>query len=726
MTYTDTGSGSSSSTFDEATPNSSNTSPSLSDAELNHEGGKGNADESIVPAVATEVMQPINKQTKKKTRARGSRALRDLLADSDWYVTQLTPTGKQRESSIRIEKLREQMMENAAPVPLKQKRKFSPERIAKMKENRERRKREKEEARQERLRLKKMQPPKDPAKKPKSGPKSGSYYQGDTMEQLLRAAQYFTHIGNGEFDDNKRREVKPVDRWAPEVARNSHNHSGRKMKTLKKKSSLAVVKGGKTVIRKRGRKPRSKTPPGGKVSIKKEEIDPMDSVDPVDPADPKAEEEEEEEEEPVWFSDLTNEEFVEIEKGRKLFIDPVYELENDSGLPDNGLIEARDLVFGKEKNYHTDDPKLPITEVELEYPFSAHKEHYLLALVRNESAFNPYDELGRQMELIAFTYMPPSERVKVVNLESPKDCIVGRYITNFEEENLEGILRTVNEFNDLVRELRNNKSMVTFTRDRQNFPTATIYELLDVCYARTVMPKAKKLGSYKAFSNYVYGELMPSFLSKVYKQCGLSKDGCFIDLGSGVGNCVIQAAVEYGCPSYGVEIAKNASDLGDMQAAEFCRRSRIMGLSHGPIKLFSRQSFADNPEVKKVIDRSNVILVNNYLFDAKLNGKVAELFADLKVGTKIISLKPIVPPGYTVSWNNASSILNRLKTSRFIYDVNSVSWTSNGGFYYITEVMNDIVDDTFVVFQSRSRRNHQLGEPRSRSSTPLNAFTNNV
>lgn len=653
--------------------------------------------------------QPVQKKGKQKS-PRISRALQALLADSEWYVDQLLETGHERPSSLRIEKLKsEQVTKIASHQASRAKKPLTEEQKAARKQRNLERKQKKleEQARKKEERKRRAEEAKKhPKKKVK---KEGTYYSGDSLQQLLNATEFFTHTGGEDFDELSKRKVKPVHRWAPEIDRHPQRRARVQLKTLKRSVQVKKEKKPKTKAKK------------SKKRASKHKINPIKKGQETKS---KKKMEEKKKQVTMWFSDLTNENFIDI-KNRRMFIDSVYELKEDTYVPDDA-IQARDLVKNNMESYATDDPKFPPTEITLEYPFSSYKENYMLAVSKREMAFNAFDELGRHMELLAFTFMPPGARKKVVDLDHPKNCIIGRYITNFEGENFEGILSAVEEFNTLMRELRRKKLTMKFTSQRTDFPSVTIYELLDLCYARAVMPESKKLRSYKAFSNYTYGELMPTFLSRVYKQCNLDKDSCFIDLGSGVANCVIQAAIEFGCRSYGVEIAGNASDLGDAQAAEFERRCRIMGLNHGPVELFSRQSFADNPAVKKVVDESNVILCNNYLFDAELNQKVVELFANLKVGTKIISLKPIVPPGFTVNWNNAGSILSRLKTKQFIYDVNSVSWTSTGGFYYITEVMGDIVDDNFVLFQSRSRRHHQFGEPRSRSTTPMNAFTNNV
>ncbi|GME83694.1 unnamed protein product [Ambrosiozyma monospora] len=262
-------------------------------------------------------------------------------------------------------------------------------------------------------------------------------------------------------------------------------------------------------------------------------------------------------------------------------------------------------------------------------------------------------------------------------------------------------------------------------------PRAVVYEILNQCYTRTVLPRANKLRDYKPFSNMVYGELMPSFLTQVYRDCGLNKEKSFIDLGSGVGNCTIQAALEFGCESYGVELAKNASILADAQLEEFQKRCALLGLKLPKIKLFGQQSFVDNPAVQEVVTNADVLLINNYLFDASLNLKIVELIQDLKPGSKIISLKPVVPPSYDLAWDPLS-ILARLDEKKYIYRENSVSWTSNGGYYYISEVKEEFCDryTTSNPRHSRTRRSAandlQSDGDSTREHTPsMNAFTNN-
>lgn len=697
------------------------------------------------------------KQPAPKKRKKTSNNLAKLLEDSMWYI-ESSGGSKVRESSLKIEKLKEQQIDelihdssiNKIEVP-----ELTPEEIAEQERRKKIRgekaklyhlmKKEKKKRRSEAIKKNRN---KNQGEKAEKRPKKvfdlnnidyDSYYGGGEIAELLKASQYFTNQGK-KFDSSNRREIKPVERlsqdyeYSSSLSRKTH---GKKLKHRDNK----IEKNKSTPKRKYKKRARKEYEEYEENEEEEEENhedeenldqnegnnnDNQSREGTTESDDSKQENDPPSEPEPIWFTDFLNNDIDISTNDWKFFQDFIYEQKNDDFIPTN-LVHGADLIRNTIKIYRTDHEVYKLQKVELHFPFSNYKEQYLLALPKDDIQYNPFDEIGKLMELMSNAFFPPEEKNKVMNLDDSENCIVGRYINSFEKNDIDELIKCINEFNQLIDSLRINGKILEFTKERKTFPREFIYELLNQCYLRKILPESKKLSNYKAFSNEVYGELMPSFLTTVYSKCELNNKCCFIDLGSGVGNCVIQAAIEFGCESHGVEIVANASRLGDLQLEEFENRCRIFGLKPGFVNLFSKQSFVNNPPVKEIVDRCQVILVNNYLFDTQLNKKVVELFQDLKVGTKIISLKPIVPATHTIDWDNCSSILNRLKTSKFIYDEDSVSWTSKGGFYYITEVMNDIVEDNFVVFKSREARRRDEGlDERSRSDTPLNAFTNNV
>ena len=77
----------------------------------------------------------------------------------------------------------------------------------------------------------------------------------------------------------------------------------------------------------------------------------------------------------------------------------------------------------------------------------------------------------------------------------------------------------------------------------QGIPEAVWMKITGQCYERTVGPRIEELKKYEAFSDSVYGELLPPFLAHIASLTGLKEDSVMVDMGSGVGNCVVQASL---------------------------------------------------------------------------------------------------------------------------------------------------------------------------------------
>lgn len=692
------------------------------------------------PIESTENTEGSHDETKprrkpKKTSGK-SKMLAELLAVEAWHSSLPLGGGRPRQSAQKIQHLREEQLLKRLEEEGKheQEPELTAEEIAEMERKKEERKLKAKLAAEERKRQKEIAIAERKRRaeerkrliaegviKVEPKPKRDSFYSGSEAERLMKAASYFVNIG-AKFDETAKRESKPPQRMVDEITEaRTTAHRGRRLKHAGGGSSIKKRK--RTFDEEQEEKKKKIKKRSKKESFDEEEEDYYYYDDQQSEIKQEQEEQEPEPEaEPIWFTDVDANDCIEITDDWKFFKDFIYNGVNDPELP-SGLSSAQNFVTSNIKQYQIQHPVFKNILTQLNYPFSTYQEKYLLSLPKMDIYFNPFEEIGKMMEIISFCFLPETERNKVMNLEDPDNCIVGRYIKAFENTDLDSLLKCITEFNTLIDTARGNGSIIENIKNRKSIPRLAIYELLNQCYTRSVLPQAKKLSNYKAFSNEVYGELMPKFLTTVYKECGLDHKKIFIDLGSGVGNCVIQAALEFGCESYGVEIVENASRLADVQLVEFQNRCRVFGFNPGHVKLFGHQSFVDNPPVQEVIDKCDVMLVNNYLFDAKLNKKVVDLLETCKVGTKIISLKPIVPATHRMTDYNIDSILNRMKTTKHIYGENSVSWTSKGGFYYITEVMDGIQPE-HLEHTSRSRRQIAL-ESRSRSDTPLNAFTNN-
>ncbi|GAA5870128.1 hypothetical protein JCM1840_003592 [Sporobolomyces johnsonii] len=229
------------------------------------------------------------------------------------------------------------------------------------------------------------------------------------------------------------------------------------------------------------------------------------------------------------------------------------------------------------------------------------------------------------------------------------------------------------------------------------------------CYDRVVGPDIDELKVYRAFSSNVYGELLPKFLNEIFAKTNLGPNSVFVDLGSGVGNCVVQAALATGAASYGFENMPHASLLARRQVAEAQKRFRMWGLAGGAMRVVEAD-FCAHPEVAQVMKRADVVLVNNEVFRPELNDQLSYLFLDLPPSCTIVSLKPFLPPSFKISAHNVHSpkaILNQAPARR--YGPGSVSWKNDGGEYFVARVDRGRVE-RFV----RKEREREEGRRRKR------------
>lgn len=227
-------------------------------------------------------------------------------------------------------------------------------------------------------------------------------------------------------------------------------------------------------------------------------------------------------------------------------------------------------------------------------------------------------------------------------------------------------------------------------KQRKHISRFCMHQLLIRVYSRVVSTRSSKLRRYKAFTAEVYGELLPSFISEVLTKVNFQPDQKFYDLGSGVGNTSFQAALEFGATfSGGCELMPHASKLTEMQQRVLDKHLKIFGIRPLNMKFALAQSFVDNESVRTDILDCDVILVNNYLFDMKLNFEVGRLLYGLRPGTKIISLRNFITPRYKSTGD--ATVFDYLEVEKHeMSDFLSVSWTANKVPYYISTVRSVI------------------------------------
>lgn len=90
-----------------------------------------------------------------------------------------------------------------------------------------------------------------------------------------------------------------------------------------------------------------------------------------------------------------------------------------------------------------------------------------------------------------------------------------------------------------------------------------------------------KLNQYEPFSPEVYGETSFELIAQMIEQIEITEDDVFVDLGSGVGQVVLQMAAATSCKiCYGVERADVPSKYSEVSRLRRQARLTICGTRH--------------------------------------------------------------------------------------------------------------------------------------------------
>ena len=297
------------------------------------------------------------------------------------------------------------------------------------------------------------------------------------------------------------------------------------------------------------------------------------------------------------------------------------------------------------------------------------------------SAFDAVKEIEQVMRKVPDYYLPDEIRAEFVS-----ECtgFPQRFRRAVKKNSVPDIMKVVSEYNSALSRLLDDGIVATILDSVKRLDSKLVEFILDQTYSRTVSPNLKSLHMYEAGTDNVYGELLPRFVSHILsKDVRLKSNQVFVDLGSGVGNVVIQAALEIGSESWGCEMMEEYCKVAVLQLEEFTARCRLWGLALGHVHL-EKGDFLRNMAILEVLKRADVVLVNNQVFTPALNEGLTTLFLDLKDGCQVVSLKSFVPSDHKITARNLNSPYNVLRVKEKRYFSNSVSWTDQGGAYFIS------------------------------------------
>ncbi len=98
-------------------------------------------------------------------------------------------------------------------------------------------------------------------------------------------------------------------------------------------------------------------------------------------------------------------------------------------------------------------------------------------------------------------------------------------------------------------------------------------------------------------------------MSEIAQLTNMKQDSVFLDLGSGVGNLLIQMALQTGCEAYGCEFMPRPSEFAKSQLEEARTRWAMWSLRGGEMDAW-QGDFCQDARVAKILERTDLILVN--------------------------------------------------------------------------------------------------------------------
>eukprot|EP01137_Pigoraptor_chileana_P019866 Opistho-2@6449 len=208
-----------------------------------------------------------------------------------------------------------------------------------------------------------------------------------------------------------------------------------------------------------------------------------------------------------------------------------------------------------------------------------------------------------------------------------------------------------------------------------------VHHIMKQVYNR-VIDDPMRLNNYRGFSEEVYGEFTFEMVNEVVREIALSPEDTFIDLGSGVGQVVLQVAAQVGCArAIGIEKKDIPGDYADSMAVEFTRRMAWWGKSHGAFELH-RGDFL-HKDMHQTIIGASVLFINNFAFGPELNNSIRQLFGELKEGARIVSSLNFCPLSFRITERTANDVAAIIRVRKVTYTGEGVSWTAKPFDYYV-------------------------------------------
>jgi H3 lysine-79-specific histone-lysine N-methyltransferase len=199
------------------------------------------------------------------------------------------------------------------------------------------------------------------------------------------------------------------------------------------------------------------------------------------------------------------------------------------------------------------------------------------------------------------------------------------------------------------------------------------------------------LRDYEPHSGQTYGEAMPRVVQAMLAHLALTPRDLFVDLGSGIGNVVLQVATQTGARCLGVEMRAELDDLARRLAAHVQRRMAGMDLPMGEVVLLHGDAL-QLPDAW--LAEASVVFMNNVRFEESMQQALLDTFARvLPRGARLVTTKHVFPRIDPSSWRyREHPIVSRFPPPWPCMEVSgpdAASWTSSALAFHVYTVGGD-------------------------------------
>lgn len=281
-------------------------------------------------------------------------------------------------------------------------------------------------------------------------------------------------------------------------------------------------------------------------------------------------------------------------------------------------------------------------------------------------------------------------------------------LRDYDTKSYQSMKHVCDRYNQVIEEILQKDSRWSEQRRLRCRPSVRLLRhIIQQCYNRAVVDP-EKLNQYEPFSAGVYGETSFELIDQMINTINFSEYDQFIDLGSGVGQVVLQVAAATNCKScYGIEKANWPAQYAEQMAYEFRNWMEFYGKTHSDFELVKGDFLAESH--RDMINTSTVIFVNNFAFGPGVDHQLKERFHDLREGTKIVSSMEFRPFNMQISERNLSDIGAIMTVQELSPLRGPVSWTYKPVAYFLHTIDRTQLEN---YFKDRQEGNKSYGQHR--------------